>query len=76
VRSYPGTKCLGLRHPKEPSRRVRCDSRRCAHRFDDWSEEITNTAIRAQTVTEDDDEEDEDNTLTLVGRSLTVPLLL
>jgi hypothetical protein len=21
--------------PKEPSRRVRCDSRRCAHRFDD-----------------------------------------
>jgi hypothetical protein len=25
------------------SRRVRCDSRRCAHRFDDWSDEITNT---------------------------------
>jgi hypothetical protein len=22
--------------PKEPSRRVRCDSRRCAHRFDDY----------------------------------------
>ena len=27
--------------PKEPSRRVRCDSRRCAHRFDDWSDEIS-----------------------------------
>jgi REP-associated tyrosine transposase len=25
--------------PKEPSRRVRCDSRRCGHRFDDWSDE-------------------------------------
>jgi hypothetical protein len=25
--------------PKEPSRRVRCDSRRFAHRFDDWSDE-------------------------------------
>ena len=24
--------------PKEPSRRVRCDSRRCAHRFDDGSD--------------------------------------
>ena len=24
-----GTKCLGQRHPKEPSRRVRCDSCRC-----------------------------------------------
>ena len=27
---------------KEPSRRVRCDSRRCAHRFDDRSDEISN----------------------------------
>src|SRR3984893_15732930 len=35
--------------PKEPSRRVRCDSRRCAHRFDDWSDEISNTkALRAR----------------------------
>ena len=31
------------RHPKEPSRRVRCDSCRCARRFDDWSDEISNT---------------------------------
>ena len=31
------------RHPKEPSRRERCDSCRCAHRFDDWSDEISNT---------------------------------
>ena len=30
----------GTRHPKEPSRRVRCDSGRCADRFDDWSDEI------------------------------------
>src|ERR1700736_445514 len=29
--------------PKEPSRRVRCDSLRCAHRFDDWSDEISST---------------------------------
>jgi|SRR5580704_4384835 hypothetical protein len=29
--------------PKEPSRRVRCDSCRCAHRFDDRSDEISNT---------------------------------
>src|SRR5208337_4809784 len=29
--------------PKEPSRRVRCDSCRCAHRFDDWSDGILNT---------------------------------
>ena len=28
--------------PKEPSRRVRCDSRRFAHRFNDWSDEISN----------------------------------
>src|SRR5271166_1751938 len=28
--------------PKEPSRRVRCDSCRCAHRFDDWSDGILN----------------------------------
>jgi hypothetical protein len=27
---------------KEPSRRVRCDSRRCAHRLDDWSDENSN----------------------------------
>jgi hypothetical protein len=26
--------------PKGPARRVRCDSRWCAHRFDDWSDEI------------------------------------
>src|SRR6202035_2640670 len=31
------------RHPKVPSRRVRCDSCRSAHRFDDWSDEISNT---------------------------------
>jgi hypothetical protein len=38
-----GTKCLGQRHPNEPSRRVRCDSCRCAaRRFDDWSDEISN----------------------------------
>src|ERR1700730_765691 len=29
--------------PKEPSRRVRCDSRRFGHRFDDWSDEISNS---------------------------------
>jgi hypothetical protein len=29
--------------PKEPSGRVRCDSCRCARRFDDWSDEISNT---------------------------------
>src|SRR5271165_2545367 len=28
--------------PKEPSRRVRCDSCRCAHQFDDWRDEISN----------------------------------
>ena len=39
----PGTKCLGQRHPKEPSRRVRCDSCRCARRLDDWSDQISNT---------------------------------
>jgi hypothetical protein len=26
--------------PKEPSRRARSDSCRCAHRFDDWNDEI------------------------------------
>jgi hypothetical protein len=29
--------------PKEPSRRVWRDSRRCADRLDDWSDEISNT---------------------------------
>jgi hypothetical protein len=29
----------GMTPPKEPSRRARCDSRRCARRFDDWSDE-------------------------------------
>ena len=33
----------GKRHPKEPSRRVRSDSRGPAHRYDDWSDEISNT---------------------------------
>ncbi len=28
------------RHPEEPSRRVRYDPRRPAHRFDDWNDEI------------------------------------
>ena len=28
--------------PKEPSRRVRYNSCRCAHRFEDWREEISN----------------------------------
>jgi hypothetical protein len=28
----------------EPSRRVRSDSSRCAHRVDDWSDEISNFA--------------------------------
>src|ERR1700736_1255632 len=32
--------------PKEPSRRVRCDSLRCAHRFDDWSDEISSTKTK------------------------------
>src|ERR1700719_2166447 len=32
----------GSATPKEPSRRVRCDSRRDAHRFDKWSDEISN----------------------------------
>src|ERR1700734_3896197 len=40
---------VGQRHPKEPSRRVRSDSRRCAHRFDDWSNEISNTKIETET---------------------------
>jgi hypothetical protein len=36
-------KCLGQRHPKEASRRVRCDScRGAARRFDDWSDKILN----------------------------------
>jgi hypothetical protein len=34
--------------PKEPSRRVRCASRRCAHRFDDWSDEIFESENRKQ----------------------------
>src|SRR5271165_7638543 len=38
-----GTKCLGQRHPKEPSRRVRCDSCRRAHRLDDWRDGISNS---------------------------------
>ena len=29
-----------------PSRRVRCDSCRRAHRFDDWSDEISNTITK------------------------------
>ena len=32
----------GTAHPKEPSRRARYDSCRCAHRFEDWKEEISN----------------------------------
>jgi hypothetical protein len=42
ARRAHGTKCLGQRHPEAPSRRVRCDSCRCARRFDDWSDEISN----------------------------------
>ena len=38
--------------PKEPSRRVRCDSCRCAHRFDDWSDEISNRKTKTKTETE------------------------
>jgi hypothetical protein len=38
VRSQPGSKCLDSAASKEPSRRVRSVSRRCAHRFDDWSD--------------------------------------
>src|SRR5271166_3850770 len=34
------------RHPKKPSRRVRCDSCRCAHRFDDWSDGISNAKTK------------------------------
>src|SRR5271166_4094722 len=34
------------RHPKEPSRRVRCDSCGCAHRFDDWSDGISNAKTK------------------------------
>src|SRR6476659_3479198 len=38
------------RHPEEqPSRRVRYDSRRPAHRFDDWSDEILNTRRTSST---------------------------
>jgi hypothetical protein len=36
--------------PKEPSRRVRCDSRRFGHRFDDWSDEIWNTKTEKKFV--------------------------
>ena len=35
---------LGQRTPKEPSRRVRYDSCPCAHRFENWREEIS-TAV-------------------------------
>src|ERR1700733_9683926 len=42
-------KCLGQRHPKEPSRRVRSDPCRCAHRFDDWSEEVSNRKTETET---------------------------
>ena len=34
------------RHPKTFSRRVGCDSCRCAHRFDDRNEEISNLSKR------------------------------
>ena len=34
--------------PKEPSRRVRYDSCRCAHRFEDWREEISNAVCQAE----------------------------
>jgi hypothetical protein len=47
----PGTKCLGQRHPKEPSRRVQSDSRRRTHRFNNWSDEISNTTIRRTSST-------------------------
>jgi hypothetical protein len=33
----------GTAPPKEPSRRVRSDSRRRAHRFNDWSDETSST---------------------------------
>src|SRR6202162_2819910 len=36
--------------PKEPSRRVRCDSRRFGHRFDDWSDEISNSKTEKRFV--------------------------
>src|SRR6202030_1082326 len=38
------------RHPKVPSRRVRCDSCRSAHRFNDWSDEISNTKTETETM--------------------------
>ncbi len=44
MRSWPGTKCLGHRHPKEPSRRVRSDSCRCTHLdsvIEVWSDQIS-----------------------------------
>src|ERR1700719_563980 len=37
------------RNPKVPYRRVRCDSCRSAHRFDDWSDEISNTKTETET---------------------------
>src|SRR5580693_1167150 len=37
------TLSLPLSPKRGPSRRVRCDSCRRAHRFDDWSDEISNT---------------------------------
>jgi hypothetical protein len=41
VRSLPGTKCLGVAAPKEPSRRVRSDSNTCAHLIGDCSIRMT-----------------------------------
>jgi hypothetical protein len=35
--------------PKEPSRRVRYDSCTCAHRFEDWREEISNAVSLSRT---------------------------
>src|SRR5580704_125733 len=32
--------CLGQPHPKEPSRRVRCDSCKCGHRFSQVQETV------------------------------------
>jgi hypothetical protein len=37
-------------HPKEPSRRVRCDSCRCARRFDDWSDEFQIRRLKTFTL--------------------------
>jgi hypothetical protein len=42
-------------HPKEPSRRVRFDSCRCAHRFDDWSEEVSNRKLKQKHGAQVDD---------------------